>query len=269
MRSRQQSTRIARTPWQESLLVRDGIAHGFVLNKGVFTKIPDVPGSVPTAVPPKTIQTTINGINAPGRFTGIYGDGTRPHAFVWSDGAYTKPLEPLDAIQSQAGFINAQGQVVGAYRTLDEKRHGFIWTRGNFTTFNVPGDHPLFGTVAFGINDVGQVVGNFVDANTGVRRGFLRSSKGEYTRFDVPGMDFTIPQGINNAGQIVGFYADTADPDFLFHGFVLSNGVFTTDINVPGARETQIFSINAKGEIVGTYFDADGDQHGFLGTPVR
>jgi len=121
--------------------------------------------------------------------------------------------------------------------------------------------------VALGINDIGQVVGNFVDVNGDNvhRHGFLQNSKGDFTTFDVPGSDFTIAQGINNTGQIVGFYADD---DFSFHGFVLSNGVFTT-VDVPDALETQIFSINAKGEIVGAYFDADGVQHGFLGTRVR
>jgi probable HAF family extracellular repeat protein len=54
----------------------------------------------------------------------------------------------------------------------------------------------------------------------------------------------------------------------LFHGFVLSKGVFTT-VDFPDAHETQVLSINAKGEIVGAYFDANGDQHGFLGTPAR
>jgi uncharacterized membrane protein len=113
-------------------------------------------------------------------------------------------------------------------------------------------------------------VGNFVDANgdNTHRHGFVRSSKGTFTTFDVPGMDFTSPTGINNAGQIVGFYATNKDPDFLFHGFVLSKGVFTT-VDFPDAHETQVLSINAKGEIVGAYFDANGDQHGFLGTPAR
>ena len=47
------------------LLVRTGIARGFVLNKGVFTTI-DFPGAVATVVNPDvTIVTTVNGINAP------------------------------------------------------------------------------------------------------------------------------------------------------------------------------------------------------------
>ena len=60
----------------------DGNPHGFVLNKGVFTTI-DFPGADATVVNPDvTIVTTINGINAPGRFTGTYGDGTTLHSFV-------------------------------------------------------------------------------------------------------------------------------------------------------------------------------------------
>ena len=63
----------------------------------------------------------------------------------------------------------------------------------------------------------------------------------------------------------MGFYADY---NFLFHGFVLNKGVFTT-VDVPGAVETEIHSINAKGEIVGVYVDDHEIRHGFLGTPSR
>ena len=233
-----------------------GNTHGFVLNKGVFTTI-DVPGAV---------FTIINGINASGRLAGTYsiaGDPKPNHAFFWSKGDFTT-LDPLGATRSQGGFLNAQGEVVGTYRDEFEKRHGFIWRKGNFTTFNVPGDHPVLGTVALGINDIGQIVGNYVAAKDNQRHGFLRSSKGDFTTLDVPGADITIAQGINNAGTIVGAYV-VGD---IVHGFVLTNGIFTT-VDVKDALETQIFSINAKGEIVGLYFDAAGVTHGFLGTPVR
>ena len=103
----------------------------------------------------------------------------------------------------------------------------------------------------------------------------MRSSKGVFTTIDVPGADYTLAQGINNAGTIVGAYVVSVQSvkDLArTHGFVLSNGEFTT-VDVPDdmgkAQFTQIFSINAKGEIVGVYLDAEGVQHGFLGTPVR
>jgi uncharacterized membrane protein len=251
-------------------------AHGFVLNKGVFTRI-DVPGAKATPVGPDTsLLTAINGINAPGQLVGTYGDGTTVHSFFWSKGNFTTLDPDPDKIRSQGGFLNAQGQVVGTYRDKGQKRHGFIWREGIFTTFNVPDDHPVFGTVAMGINDIGEIVGNFVDV-TGDnvhRQGFLRSSNGTFTKFAVPGRTFTSASGINNAGQIVGFYADD---DFNFHGFVLSSALAILKgeegdykyVDVPGAVETQINSINSKGEIVGAYFDADGKQHGFVGTPIR
>jgi len=107
------------------------------------------------------------------------------------------------------------------------------------------------------------------DANTGVRRGFLRGSKGDFTTFDAaPDAVPTIAEGINNAGTIVGLYVD-GNGDL--HGFVRSRkGEFATvDVDKPGASQTEINSINAKGEIVGTYLGADDKQHGFLGVPVR
>jgi uncharacterized membrane protein len=236
----------------------DGNTHGFVLNKGVFTTI-DVPSAV---------ATFINGINAPERLAGTYiDDGGTSHAFFENKGYFTT-LYPPDSIRSQGGFINAQGQVDGTYRTADQKRHGFIWRNGAFTTFNVPGDHPLFGTVALGINDIGEVVGDYVaEKDPSHRHGFLRSSKGDFTTFDVPGPDITITigEGINNAGTIVGAYVANGTT----HGFVLNNGVVFTTVDVPDAQETQINSINAKGEIVGFYNDSSGVQHGFLGVPVR
>ena len=244
---------------------QNGNTHGFILNKGVFTTV-DFPKATN---PPLVTGTSLNGINASGQYMGTYfvDSMTSPnHAFVWEKGHFTT-LDPAGATRSQGGFINAKGEAVGTYRDSTQKRHGFVWRKGGFTTFNVPNDHPEFGTVAMGINDIGEVVGNYVDTSGDnfKRHGFLRSSKGTFTSFDFPDRTFTSPTGINNSGQIVGFYADE---DFFFHGFVVNKGVFTT-VDFPDASETQIFSINAKGEIVGTYFDADGDQHGFVGTPVR
>ena len=44
------------------------------------------------------------------------------------------------------------------------KRRSFIWKDGHFTIFNVPGDDPApGGTIAFGINDKGEIVGNYLE----------------------------------------------------------------------------------------------------------
>ena len=215
---------------------------------------------------PDAVSTSVNGISANGRLAGSYAD-TRLHAYFWSKGVFTT-LDQPGWSESQGGFLNAKGEVVGGYRDVNGRRHAFIWRKGVFTTIDPP-DSLLatLGPVALGINDPGQVVGTYVDKD-GNRHGFLLS-KGVYTRLDVPGAVLTVAQGINNAGQIVGLYVDG---DGNQHGFVLSKGVFTfpVDVDLPRATPgtTSIFSINAKGEIVGAYSDADGD-HGFLGTPIR
>jgi probable HAF family extracellular repeat protein len=115
-------------------------------------------------------------------------------------------------------------------------------------------------TVVFGINDHSQLVGQYFDLVRG--HGFLLSG-GAYTTLDVPGATFTGLYGINNAGQIVGYYVDGNRA----HGFLFSAGSYTT-IDVPGATFTDITGINDAGQIVGYYGDANGNQHGFLATPV-
>jgi uncharacterized membrane protein len=180
--------------------------HGFILNKGAFTTV-DVP-------PELGVATQINGINAPGQLMGTYFESTgTTHAFFLTKGAVTT-LDPPGAIRSQGGFINAQGQAVGTYRTLEgtfQKRHGFIWRKGNFTTFNVPKDHP-----EFGINNSGQIVGFYADDNF-FFHGFVLH-KGVFTFVDVPGASETQIFSINAKGEIVGTYFDADDGEQ--HGFV-------------------------------------------------
>ena len=124
-----------------------GKTHGFILREGVYTDF-----TLPLDI---ASSTTINGINAAGQLAGTYMGTTRLHAFFWSQGVLTT-LDPPLSTRSQGFFLNPQGQVVGVYRdsTPDNKRHGFLWSRGVFinTPINVPGDHHISGTTAIGIN---------------------------------------------------------------------------------------------------------------------
>ena len=233
----------------------DGITHGFVLSEGGFKPF-DVPGA--------DGYTSINGINAKGDRSGLYFAHDRYFGYFWHNGNFAK-LDPPGSIFSAALFLNVQGYVVGYSVDAETRtRHGFIWRKDVFTTIDAPDAGPG-GTRLIGINDLGQVVGGYGDADHHLHG--LLLSDGVYTTLDVPGSEdgFTLAQGINNAGQIVGYYA-TADE--TSHGFVLNEGVYTT-IDVPDAVWTEIYSINAKGEIVGAYEDADGVDHGFKGTPVQ
>jgi uncharacterized membrane protein len=67
--------------------------------------------------------------------------------------------------------------------------------------------------------------------------------------------------GINRCGDIVGWFQDPAG---IIHGFLLSEGSFTT-IDVPGATHTVALEINARGQIVGMYVtQGTGAEHGFV-----
>jgi len=72
-----------------------------------------------------------------------------------------------------------------------------------FSSIDVPG---AFATAAHGINDRGQIVGEY---SAGGLHGFVLDH-GTFTTFDVPGT----PTGINNRGEIVGGTGG--------HGFVMS-----------------------------------------------
>jgi probable HAF family extracellular repeat protein len=248
----------------------DGKTHGFVLRGGEY-KLIDEPDAAFCPKGPVS-GTTINGINARGDLVGTYADVscTTGHAFFLSGNSFT-PLDPV-GVRSQGGFINAQGQVVGTYRTNDQKRHGFVWQRGSFTSLLInvclappcPNDDPIAGTVLYGINDPGQMVGTFLDTG-GNRHGFFRDSAGRYTTLDAPGAIFSVAEGINNRGEIVGWYLDGGGQQ---RGFILSGvgGAWTT-ISVLPDTTTRVNSINAAGQIAGQYDDESGVTHGFIGTP--
>jgi uncharacterized membrane protein len=156
-----------------------------------------------------------------------------------------------------ASGINDAGQVVGSYTF---PQGGFLYSGGLYTPIKVPTSFRPSQTIASGINNVGQIVGNYNDAAGS--HGFLRSTSGNYTIFDVPGFaGTTFAYGINNIGQIVGNY-QIGGPRGPAVGFLLSGGDYIT-ITPAGAMTTFAFGINDRGQIVGDYSDRLG-AHGFL-----
>src|SRR5487761_271333 len=74
-----------------------------------------------------------------------------------------------------------------------------------FTTISVPGSSA---TLAYGVNNSGQIVGIYTDTN-GVTQGFLYNS-GTFTQVQFLGAQGTLAQGINDSGQIVGGYGQVS-----------------------------------------------------------
>jgi uncharacterized membrane protein len=130
-----------------------------------------------------------------------------------------------------AGGINDRGQIVGDFTDDAGIQHGFlgqilgttssianfVYAHGTFTPLNNLGESAF----AFGINDVGQIVGGLSDSN-GDTIGLL-DTRGRITTYAAPGASVTAGYDINDFGQIVGNYLDSTG----FHPFLDRQGVLT------------------------------------------
>jgi probable HAF family extracellular repeat protein len=186
------------------------------------------------------------------------------------------PSDVSDNNSTTVSAINNAGQVVGSCSD-----GGFVRDRnGNIAIINFPG---AVNTVAYGINDLGEVVGQYGNSPftepTGIARfhGFVWRN-GVYTTIDAPFSDavHTALLGINNAGQIIGTYlhhrpgsSDINDYDSEV-AFLYDSGNFTP-LEFPGAQisfccgaQTFPMDINNLGQVVGSSYDSDGKPQFFL-----
>ena len=114
-----------------------------------------------------------------------------------------------------------------------------------FTFLKVPGAKD---TVAFDINNSGQVVGYCGVAAKNIARGFTYAA-GKFKTFNCPGASGrTWATGLNDAGHIVGQYKIN-----IYNGFLKVGNQYIT-IAVPEANNsTDAKGINEAGQIVGFY----------------
>ena len=183
----------------------DGFAHGYFLDSGLFTEF-DVSGAN---------ETIIDGLNDAGDFVGNYTSETVFAAAFSNIGGMTNTIViPGDRGNSFAYAINRSRQITGGYQ---KGGHIHGWWQDSDGTVHAPFD-PLHsqGTLPFGVNDQGWVVGRFTRNQQ--EHGFLfRLGTNRFLVFDYPGAAFTSLNGINNDRLICGRYQDDAG---LFHGFL-------------------------------------------------
>jgi hypothetical protein len=191
--------------------VAEGKARTFLRDRGGDITTVEIPGAVTTAP---------FDINNRGQVVGLYADtepdagGSLPpnsiHGFVWTRGSVRK-IDVRGAIGTAAFDINDRGEVVGIYADPKEgdpkgTTHGFRLRNGVFTTIDPPGAVDIDGTPGFqataplGINNRGQVVGQYADAR-GLHAYLL--DKGRYKTIDPRGVPGTVAADINDRGQIV------------------------------------------------------------------
>jgi probable HAF family extracellular repeat protein len=230
----------------DSVVVR---GHGFIRDeRGGFMTI-DAPRA--------GVFTIAFGLNDSGQTVGGYVDARgKTRGFLRNERSAFVPIDFPGASATVASKINLRGQVVGLYDTdgntpVFRLPHGFLLDKGVFKRIKVAG---AVETRPYGINAVGQIVGEYLDA-AGILHGFLMH-QGVVSAIDVPGAAATTVRDVDDTGRIVGFSLDAAG---ALRGFLRdANGAFTA-IDFPGASQTQPFGINNRGQIAGFYVGADID----------
>lgn len=148
--------------------------HGFLLHAGVFTSI-NYPGAK---------YTEAWRVNDSGQVLGRYigGDGNF-HLYLLVNGTFTSidypgALQTAPGEFSHLGGLNNNGDMVSDYCSSGKcvlstvgEIHGFLLSGGAFTALDVPGSAA---TVAFGINDLGNIVGAYQDSSFRIH-GYLMS----------------------------------------------------------------------------------------------
>jgi hypothetical protein len=223
-----------------------------------------------------TNGTTVNGINNNGDIVG-FSTGATGNLTNWirnPDGSFTLLTPPLGTADMANGINNAK-TVVGVTGA-----NAFSLPFGGSSVTLLPAANPghTGNELAFGINDHGVIVGQYVDTSTtpSTTPGFILNG----TTFTilrpvapVNGVLVVNAQGINNNGLVTGFYTTNnttppVDGNEPQHGFFYDSTTKTftlpADPNKPNFFTVQLLSVNDRGIAVGYWQDTAGNQHGLL-----
>jgi uncharacterized membrane protein len=239
----------------------NGVVHGFLLRKGVFTTI-DVPGAS---------FTSARAINARGDIAGRMQDAAGvDHGFLLHDGQFTQ-IDVPGALSTIGRGINNAGDVTGNYIDSSGTEVGFVLQGDKFRSFLVD---PCSSDVWSAMDNGRVLVGDNCANSDGALYGFLRDRQGKFHTITFPsGGSFpcTGPRWINEREEIVGLYAVANNADECYgaevlHGFLLRHGKYIA-FDVPGALSSNPLAMNDDGVIVGAYTDKNGVTHGFKAVP--
>jgi len=146
-------------------------------------------------------------INDRGQVAGWVAAEGSLHAVLWEADGTLVPLGTLGGDYSQAMAINEAGDIVGIAETATQSAHAFLWRQG-IGMIDLDAGNAF--SWAFGINDVGQIVGERFASGATHGTAFVWTQAAGMQSLATP----TMPDGvgrassINDLGEIVGSAAD-------------------------------------------------------------
>lgn len=149
-------------------------AYGFIYHNSIYSTL-KMENDIDSVDTPRPL-----GINNKGEVVGIYVanttiDGlatTYLQGFVNSNGIYSTVSVPEGKYGTFASGINDSGDIVGVYYLCQDSPaclKSFIYFNGAYTVFEKPG---AFATNIYDINNIGQIVGTYIDENM-ITHGFV------------------------------------------------------------------------------------------------
>lgn len=241
----------------DSSLGGEATRHAFLYSKGTMTDLGTLGGDLSWA----------RGINNRGQVVGASYTNDSAHAFLYSGGLMTD-LGTLGGYNSVATGINNAGQVVGYSQCGDEytKWRAFLYTGGTMIDLGTPGDVGF----AYGINDAGQVIGDYHFDGPYFTHAFLYSDGVMTDLGTLDGDPASYVSGINNVGQVVGnsynWATDIQKPFFYNKGVMINlNTLLSPDSDW---KLTSAMGINESGQIIG-FGRKGGITRAFIMTPRK
>ena len=208
----------------------------------------------PTFIPGNGTGSFAFGINDKGQIVGIISDKKDPlfpRAGLWDQGKWVE-LKPLTGgTTMEANRINNAGQIIGKC-SVGRQQLACLWQKDKVINLV---SKPNVDSLAFGINDAGDVVGSY-NRNRENATAFLFHG-GKLTALPhLPNFHNSMAFGINNTGAIVGYSSPIQMSPSKSKAVLWQNGK-VTDLNTlidgaSGYRLESAQAINNKGEILCT-----------------
>jgi probable HAF family extracellular repeat protein len=185
------------------------------------------------------------GLNDAGSVVGLSTTASyQQHAFLWQSEGGMQDLTPdlTSSGGATATAINSSGEVAGYYFPNGSVSPlGFVWTKTGGLQ-----DLGSGGTLAFGVNDEGEVIGQMPVAS-GNRHAFSWTQTGGFVDLSTLGGSESTATSMNRLGWILGTSLTTSK-NGLQHGFLWTAAAGMKDLNSMASfasKNQQTFSLQA------------------------